>query len=77
MRSKRSLWPVDSGDSKAGFYTEVEEDGSIGVYNREPYARVIEFRKHYRDGSPNPHYRAARRTIDKHLGDLVEAEAEG
>ena len=43
LESPSSEWPVDSGDSKAGFGYEVD-DGNVRLTNTEDYAPIVEAR---------------------------------
>lgn len=62
LKSERSLWPVDSGKSKAGFYAR----GST-IHNRERYAAIIE-RRGGRKVGPRP----AERTVNREFPRIVE-----
>ena len=57
LKRRISLWPVDSGRSKRGFYAEVR-GGEVIILNRLDYAYYVE------DGTPNGRTRnAAERTL--------------
>ena len=71
-RQKGRLWPRETGFSQNRFRVEdVAHTRDLLVLNSAPYARFVNDRESYPSGKPNPNYRAAQRTIEKHWGDIV------
>ena len=64
LRSRVSLWPSDTGRSRAEMHA-TSEDGDIVVSNTAPYALPVTRRKNYAHAGPNPNYEAGKRTVLK------------
>ena len=73
---RRSLWPIDTGNSIRGWLVE-EAPTAFGGHellglNDQPYARPVNNRERYSSGRRNPNYQAAQRTIIRWWQRIVE-----
>ena len=69
LRGNRSLWPVDTGRSKRGFY--VAANSSV-IRNRAPYAVYVERLGRTRAGA-----RPAQRTVQREFSRIVRRANRG
>lgn len=67
LRSRRSLWPVRTGDSRAGMYSELSSPRIVSIFNETDYAVFVEFARN------SPHRGKAQNTIDLHLAELLRS----
>jgi len=61
LKRPTSVWPVDTGRSKANFYPTDTQAGMPAIANRMYYAVYVNNRPRYPSGKRNPNYQAVQR----------------